>query len=328
MEHRTRSHPALTPLTTLPSPTTSSSYIYPSTSIPSTPSLLSRPSSATRLRPLRSQPTAIPTSKSSSALTKNVKRKAKLRKYSKEDDDDWITRTASTLTLTRLEEKGQSWLAARHSSTSLTGEADGELDEVDPLQAEITARDRFFSSRGTDGNLPSHVGNTGSRGSSFGVAGDGARDDYDDVAGRLPEEEKEGEVEDIRPDFVDIDEEEEDEGADDREIVDESEMKKVVMSRVGGWVDWAVGWMDMRDGEGDDEDDDDDDDNKEGNAQEAKNPKHDLDPVELEKRLQKKKEQNEESEERGVPAPPKGEGAGAWSDAKWLLRVATMAALE
>lgn len=36
------------------------------------------------------------------------------------------------------------------------------------------------------------------------------------------------------------------------EEVDEGEMRRVVLGRVGGWVDWAVGWLDLR-GEGDEE---------------------------------------------------------------------------
>ena len=51
--------------------------------------------------------------------------------------------------------------------------------------------------------------------------------------------------------FGDDDDEEDEE---DEEYVDESEMRRVVLGRVGGWVDWAVGWIDLR-GEGDDEED-------------------------------------------------------------------------
>ena len=127
----------------------------------------------------------------------------------------------------------------------------------------------------------------------------------------------------VGPDFVDVDEEDEEgEG----EEVDEGEMKKVVMGRVGGWVDWAVGWMDFR-GEGEEEGEDDN--VEEGGEGESKEGP---DPVELQKRLRRKKKRDEELEvgdgDGGVVRPPPEDGqAGTWSDAKWLLGVATKVAL-
>lgn len=128
----------------------------------------------------------------------------------------------------------------------------------------------------------------------------------------------------VGPDFVDM---EEDEDEEEGEEVDENEMKKVVMGRVGGWVDWAVGWMDFRvDGE---EDGDGGEDGDEQSDVQAKN-KGQLDPVELQKRLRKKKRRDDELEtgpddKSVVVSPP--EQAGIWNDAKWLLTVATNAAL-
>ena len=91
---------------------------------------------------------------------------------------------------------------------------------------------------------------------------------------------------------------------------------------VGGWVDWAVGWMDFRgdgeEGEGDEDGDE---------IREAEN-KGGPDPVELQKRLRKKKKRDEElesvgSEKGSVKSPPEDGQAGTWSDAKWLLDVVT-----
>ena len=140
-----------------------------------------------------------------------------------------------------------------------------------------------------------------------------------------------GEVEDVGPDFVDV--EKEDEG-DEGEDVDEGEMRKVIMGRVGGWVDWAVGWMDFRgEEEGEIENE------SEGGAVEEVVEQAKviggLDLVELQRRLRKKKLKDEEEEEgddrveeKGVvDTPPMGEQAGVWSDAKWLLGVATKVAL-
>ena len=65
----------------------------------------------------------------------------------------------------------------------------------------------------------------------------------------------------LGPDFVDPAVFEEDEMLDEEgEEVNESEMKRVIMGRARGWVDWAVGWMDLRgeeemwDGGSDDDD--------------------------------------------------------------------------
>lgn len=38
----------------------------------------------------------------------------------------------------------------------------------------------------------------------------------------------------------------------------ESEVQNLLMARVGGWLEWAVGWMDFRDDDSDDDDDNDD----------------------------------------------------------------------
>lgn len=139
--------------------------------------------------------------------------------------------------------------------------------------------------------------------------------------------EREEELDIVGPDFVDVDEEDEVEmDGEEEEDVDDGEMRKVVMGRVGGWVDWAVGWMDMRT-EGDEADDDDELEGENGAQVKGK-----LDPVELQKRLRRKKKQDAEAESGTsdtlfTSAPPDGEKAGVWSDAKWLLSVATKAAL-
>ncbi len=223
-----------------------------------------------------------------------------MRAHSRDDNDDWITRTASTLTLTRLEEKGQSWLAARHSSTSLTGGDEEEEDGDDAVHHLVDGeRGGRYNHAGARNRL--QQGDARSRRSSAGRGAVGA-----------DEGEGEGEGEMMGPDFVDVDEE-----GGEGEDVDEGEMRKVVMGRVGGWVDWAVGWMDMR---GEDFGDDDDGD-EEGVCGE-------LDPMELQKRLgRKKRDEDMEGGTGGVDMPPEGEQAGVWSDARWLLGVARKVAL-
>lgn len=129
---------------------------------------------------------------------------------------------------------------------------------------------------------------------------------------------------DIKPDFL-VQELEEDLGEGARgmeeEEVDEGEMRKIVMGRVGGWVDWAVGWMDFR-GEGEDEGDVDDGllENGEERSSVRSNPeKYDIRP-ELD-------EIGTEMGERllvgAPPPPPSPAGDGMWTDTKWLLGVAS-----
>lgn len=198
-----------------------------------------------------------------------------------------------------MEEKGQSWLAARHSSTSLTGE-DEEEGFHSPPEWNLS---RMASARNSKRKLA--LGNPRSRNASFG--GDGAGEDVT-----------------VEPDFVDG--WGEDEEVDEEMEVDEGEMRKVVMGRVGGWVDWAVGWLDLRGEEGDDE--------GEGEGErEGGEQKGELDPVELQRRLRRKKKRDEEVGVDamvgiGVRAAPEGERAGTWSDARWLLHVAMAAAVE
>ncbi|KAL9098066.1 MAG: hypothetical protein Q9163_006201 [Psora crenata] len=116
-------------------------------------------------------------------------------------------------------------------------------------------------------------------------------------------------------------------------------MKKVVMGRMGGWVDWVVGWMDFK-GEGEEEDDgayDDDEGDGDGLAGTmGLNHQQDhkgLDLEEVRRRLRDKKERIENAdgdggdEEVSVPPPPQGQEAGLLTDVKWLLGVASRIAL-
>lgn len=226
-----------------------------------------------------------------------------------------------------MEEKGQTWLATRESSTSLTNigatedMADDELSPYVALHAQphspVVPRSRYAS------RMPSRLGSRAGSGAEL-------RDDVSKAltssnvdAGRRKEEN------DISPgpDFVDpavfededaLDEEEEEE-----EEVNESEMKRVIMGRAKGWVDWAVGWMDLRGEEElwDDGSDDDDDDRDAA--------------FKLDERSFARKQKGGARRGDGtgggddipvddrVVAPPPGDGdAGALADARWLLGLA------
>lgn len=262
------------------------------------PPLLRRPGRRV-LRPLTPMPIPVASLTSSSRVAiEGAIGGEDQGEYVEKEEDDWITRTASTLTLARLEEKGVSWLTVRGSSTSLEfsslvvdddddGDGEGEgrrrrrrsqrdvsaAENADHDDAEEGEEERSLGFGKGGGRSQSRrrlmmKGGSGlqsrrrSRRASMERRVDGQEvgDDDDLLAG---------------PDFVsgfaEDDGGEFDEDDDDRtaesgylmEVEDESEIRKVVMGRVGGWVDWAVGWMDLRgeeeneNGEGDGDDDDD-----------------------------------------------------------------------
>ena len=159
----------------------------------------------------------------------------------------------------------------------------------------------------------------------------------------------------VGPDFVGLEGEdlidEEDliyrDDDDEEELVDEGEMRRIVMGRVGGWVDWAVGWMDFRgeregDGEGDDEDHDPDAAERNEGALEAESQRQlkskgkekgrELDVEEVGRRLKGEHHNNdtnddddvEENENEDGDAPLEANNdAGALDDVRWLLGVAS-----
>lgn len=122
-------------------------------------------------------------------------------------------------------------------------------------------------------------------------------------------------VEGMEPDFVDLDERDLELEERDLGSVDEGEMRRLVMGRVGGWVDWMVGWMDFRAS-------DDEESGEVGDVvEEGEGVEEAVDDG------SRKGERIREDDTAGlerrvdiVPAP--GAGGGAWDDAKWLLRIA------
>ncbi|MCJ1386481.1 hypothetical protein MMC17_009607 [Xylographa soralifera] len=317
--HSRRSHPNLhhlsvTPLTpAFPLPLTTdlsfpprhhrASYLLPP-SLPQTPALLSR--SPSRTRPHRGSKSSHALSDLSSALTPLTRTAAtpprprtKSSTLSLDSDHtSWLLQTASLLTTTTAEAKGQAWLATRTSSTSL-----GDYDTFvypEPGDAAYRADDEF-SPVSTRYSRPGsrHASARGSRRAS-GVG------EMMVLGGRLEgEEERQGYFGE-GVDFVD--EGDEEVGED-----EEGEMRRVVWGRVGGWVDWAVGWMDWRvDGE--------EEEREEGVGQE------DAEKVDGRRRRRPRGEgdrismlRRENPEKLEVPPP---EGDGGWRDAAWLLGVA------
>lgn len=225
---------------------------------------------------------------------------SRIKRNLDEEGHDWLLRTASALTTSTLEEKGQAWLVTRGSSTSLT----------EPLHSQGVglANDEISSSR--PAAFRSRLNSrTASRASSRrGSVG----------AGR-------GAIL-IEPDFV----------IPEREIlgsellpeVDEGEMKRIVMGRVGGWVDWAVGWIDFKTfGENETispvEIEEGGEVENYAERDEGKSEfNHDKRPAS--DQLQGGEENLQDTTDvfRGDIPNPVPSGEGGWSDAKWLLEVA------
>lgn len=309
-----------------PPPPLPKSYLYPTTLPSLSPSILSDSShpenhpSYTRHRQVSAGPQGVifPTSYSSPALatrannqiqtrpshqfrpqrTSNTK-SSRMKRNVDEEGHDWLLRTASALTTSTLEEKGQAWLVTRSSSTSLT--------EPFHSQGFGLANDEISPSRpaASRSRLNSRTASRSSRRGSVGAE-----------RGAIL----------IEPDFV----------TPEREIlgsellpeVDEGEMKRIVMGRVGGWVDWAVGWIDFKSfGENETispvEIEEGGEVKNYAERDEGKSEfSHDKRPASDqlkggEENLQDITDVSKED----IPNPlPSGEGG--WSDAKWLLEVA------
>lgn len=111
--------------------------------------------------------------------------------------------------------------------------------------------------------------------------------------------------------------------------VDEGEMKRIVMGRVGGWVGWAVGWIDFK-SFGENESDVEPVEIEEGvevkNHGERDEGKpewnHDKPPAPEELKREGEKNQDISDAFRDDISNPLSSGEGGWSDAKWLLGVA------
>ena len=125
----------------------------------------------------------------------------------------------------------------------------------------------------------------------------------------------------VGPDFVDpgVYDEEEIQG---EEEVDENEMRRVVMGRAKGWIDWAVGWMDLRNEEeiweGDRED------GQEGEKSSVGEGR-DIDGISRGKGRTSSSggQYNDSTEALISEPPPRDQDAGVLADTKWLLNVAS-----
>lgn len=229
------------------------------------------------------------------------------RNVDDEEGRNWLLRTASALTTSALEEKGQAWLVTRNSSTSLTEpslsqKGFGLPDDEPSLTRPAASRSQFNSRLGC---RPS------SRRDSLGV--------------------ERGAI-NIEPDFVTP--ERDIPGSELLQVeVDEGEMKRIVMGRVGGWVDWAVGWVDFKSfGENESDVEPVEIEIEEEEEGPVKNlcerdegkPKWNDDQPPAPDELKREKEKNQDISDifREDMSYPLLAGEGGWSDVKWLLGVA------
>lgn len=218
-----------------------------------------------------------------------------------EEGHDWLLRTASALTTSTLEEKGQAWLVTRSSSTSLTEpfHSQGVGLANDKISSSRPAASRSLLNSRTASRVSSRRGSVGAeRGAIL-----------------------------IEPDFV----------TPERELLpdlDEGEMKRIVMGRVGGWVDWAVGWIDFK-SSGENETISPMEIEEAGEIEERGEIKNNAERHEGKSEFNHGKRPASDQLKGGeenfqnttgvfrddIPNPvPSGEGG--WSDAKWLLEVA------
>lgn len=304
-----------------PPPARPKSYLYPTTLPPLSPSILSvsshheNPPSYTGLRQVSagSQGIIIPTSYSSPSLSTRANnqlqsrpshqlrrqrtssmKSSRLKRNVDEEGHNWLLRTASALTTSTLEEKGQAWLVTRNSSTSLTepshSQGFGLADDEHSHSRPAASRSRLHS------RLASRAS---SRRGSVGVERGAIHIEPDFV---IPERELLGS--ELLPE------------------VDEGEIKRIVMGRVGGWIDWTVGWIDLK-SFGENESDIEPGEIEEGGEENNHGERGERKPEwNHDKRPAPEKLKGEEGKNRDITGDPLSPGEGGWSDAKWLLGLA------
>ena len=128
----------------------------------------------------------------------------------------------------------------------------------------------------------------------------------------------------VGPDFIDPAVFEDEEVIEEEEEIDEGEMKRIIMGRARGWVDWAVSWMDLRNEEDDGEREGSGDDTEEEGQSNAIHAGNTDGRKQREQKSPSYDEVTGHSEEAVMCGPPpRDEGAGVLADARWLLNVAS-----
>jgi hypothetical protein len=228
-----------------------------------------------------------------------------------QQDDDWLYRTGSAIASGTRENKGQSWLVSRDSSTSLVQTSDGEVyhrqEHVELQQAGSNHASRRAS------RAASRIGSAkpSRRGSRA-----GSRVEFAQAIESHNLKSIEGYFNQvaIEPDFVEKDDQEA--LKDDAEV---DRLARIPGFGIGGLVDRLVGWPLFNVEEPSDEEDE----TEEETSEELKRRKL----AQMKRRTEELEKLTSNSASATHPEPvvepPRQETEGGWNDAAWLLSVAS-----
>ncbi|OAA69461.1 hypothetical protein ISF_02731 [Cordyceps fumosorosea ARSEF 2679] len=241
------------------------------------------------------------------------------------NDSDWLLRTGALMSAEARESKGQAWLVSRQSSTSLAGMRGGADDTGDDAFFEQERRrgstddasspaasrrtSRFASRAHSMDHHHGHFRSSSAVLTPMDPAAAAAGDSYfpatDAISG---------------PDFVNLDQKLEELGArnnnnneddEDDELDDEAAIRRLMRegkALKGSWIASFIGWsLFEEDGEEDDDEEEDEDDDEKDGARGTQTPRHVQGITTL----------------PSVKLTPPKEGESSWSDAAWLLSLAS-----
>ena len=224
------------------------------------------------------------------------------------ESTDFLLRTASMLVETASESKGQGWINKRNSSTSL---ANYEMQPPPEEKERAYGADDEFS-----GTWSKPGSRRGSRRNSISLPGSGwgsRRSSRINMAGagyRTPgaSTPRSGYFEEMGLDMAD---EDENWISEEEETIDESELKRLLRRRVGGFFeDVFGGWFDLRG------DEDDQSDNEEDEGLEPKGN------TSAESRKEKRQRFAGITKDDIVEVAPASEKGNLFGDARWFLGLA------
>jgi hypothetical protein len=256
-----------------------------------------------------------PSSQSYLGLSESVTTPLQTRGPSKplaQQDDDWFYRIGSAIASGSRENKGQSWLVSRDSSTSLVQTSEGEVyHRKEHLELQI-AGSNHASRRAS--RAASRIGSAkpSRRGSRVGSRVEFANA----IDSNLNVKTIEGYFDqmNIEPDFVE--KEDQDALKDDAEV---ARLSRVPGFGIGGLVDRLVGWPLFNVEEPSDEEDE----TEEESAEQLKKRKL----AQLKRRTEELEKAASSSASATHPEPvvqpPRQQTEGGWNDAAWLLSVAS-----
>ncbi|KAF1926081.1 uncharacterized protein M421DRAFT_94214 [Didymella exigua CBS 183.55] len=260
------------------------------------------------------------------------------RHHTSESNDEWLHRAGLVIAGETRDARGQGWLVRRESSTRLVSPVDvAEHDARSAADgAELAVLSPRLSRAGS--RMQSRVGSRAPsarqsrRGSRAGSRLDLAMSGLPSARHSLDLDGSEA----IEPDFVDFD------GVDDGPD-DEEEIARLARERgfgLGGWMDALIGWtLFSVDEDGEASSDDEDrqpphltsDEARLLREVDAKRRKMERESIIAASALKVHDRPGDKSGDEGgevridVPRPPEGQEAGGWSDAAWLLSVASKA---